>query len=233
MFSFLEEYKLREDLFEGKGIEKVMKYPHHFYAPYPEDLPKALETFDPFPYELKVFYEQIGFGFMHRRKGKINRLLDPVSLVLVNLRRDEYRYDKFLEKTLGYYDINRQLLFFQLDSGEYLAIDRTETNGCNRISYRDEKLSNSLLELLTNYHKDKYHLLDYIEYIERKKRKEEIRQSKSHNTLNNRSEDAPSLSNDEKPEIIKPQVQPPPQNPNKNRWTTLFDDDETVIGRKT
>ncbi|MDR0574161.1 MAG: hypothetical protein LBG96_09070 [Tannerella sp.] len=61
MFSFLEQYKLREELFEGKGIEKVMKYPHHFYMPYPEDLPKALETFVPFPSELKAFYEQVGF----------------------------------------------------------------------------------------------------------------------------------------------------------------------------
>jgi hypothetical protein len=62
-----------------------MKYPHHFYAPYPEDLPKALQTFDPFPAKLKTFYEQIGIGFIHWRKGLINRLLDPVSLVLVNL----------------------------------------------------------------------------------------------------------------------------------------------------
>ena len=115
MFSFLEEYKLRQDLFDDTGVEKVMKYPHHFYTPYPEDLPKALETFNPFPVELKAFYEQIGFGFMHRRKGKINRILDPVSLILVNLRLDECKYDKVLEKTLAQYDTGKQLLFFQSD----------------------------------------------------------------------------------------------------------------------
>ena len=29
MFSFLKEYKLREELFEDKGLEKVTKYSHH------------------------------------------------------------------------------------------------------------------------------------------------------------------------------------------------------------
>ncbi|MDR2138346.1 MAG: hypothetical protein LBP50_02185, partial [Tannerella sp.] len=68
--------------------------------------------------------------------GKINRLLDPVSLILVNLRQDEFRYDKALEQTLACYDINRHLLFFQLNNGEYLAINRRETNGCNPIFYK-------------------------------------------------------------------------------------------------
>ena len=162
MFSFIEEYKLREDLFEGKGIEKVMKYPHHFYTPYPADLPKALETFNPFPFELKVFYEQIGFGFMHRRKGKINRLLDPVSLILVNLRQEECRYDKDLEKALSLHDTSKQLLFFQSDKGEYIAINRRETNGCNSVFYKQSKLAASLLEFITSYHKNDYWLDDML-----------------------------------------------------------------------
>ncbi|GHT15300.1 antitoxin YxxD [Bacteroidia bacterium] len=154
MFSFLEEYKLREDLFEGNGVEKVMKYTHHFYTPYPEDIPKALETFNPFPVELKAFYEQIGFGFMHRRKGKLNRVLDPVSLILVNLRQDECRYDKALERTLAHYDTDRQLLFFQSDKGEYIAIDRTETNGSNPVFYKHHKLTDSLHEFIAGFHKN-------------------------------------------------------------------------------
>jgi hypothetical protein len=154
MFSFLEEYKLHEDLFEGKGVEKAMKYRHHFYTPYPEDIPKALETFNPFPLELKAFYEQIGYGFMHRRKGKINRILDPVSLILVNLRLDECRYDKFLEKTLAQYDTERKLLFFQANNGEYVAIDREVKNGSNPVSYKQHKLADSLLQFITNCHKN-------------------------------------------------------------------------------
>ena len=163
MFSFLEEFILREELFEGNGIEKVMKYPHHFYTPYPEDLPKALEIFNPFPFELKVFYEQIGFGFMHRRKGKINRLLDPVSLVLVNLRQDECRYDKILEEALTHYDTNKQLLFFQSHKGEYVAIDRTETNGCNPVFHKKQNLTDSLLEFITCFHKYEHWLDDILE----------------------------------------------------------------------
>ena len=155
MFSFLEEYKLREELFDDTGVEKVMKYPHHFYTPYPEDLPKALETFNPFPVELKAFYEQIGFGFMHRRKGKINRILDPVSLILVNLRLDECKYDKVLEKALAQYDTGKQLLFFQSDKGEYVAIAREETNGSNIVSYKQYTLADSLLEFITRFHKDR------------------------------------------------------------------------------
>ena len=163
MFSFLEEYKLKEDLFEEKGLEKVMKYRHHFYMPYPEDLPKALATFDPFPVELKAFYEQTGFGFMHRRKGKSNRLLDPISLILINLRQDECKYDKFLEKTLAQYDTSKQLLFFHSDKGEYIAINRKDTNGSNSVFYKQHKLTGSLLEFITLYHKNEHWLDDMIE----------------------------------------------------------------------
>ena len=131
-----------------------MKFRHHFYAPYSEDLPKALETLNPFPYELKVFYEEIGFGFMHRRKGKVNRILDPVSLVLVNLRQDECRYDKKIEEALSYYDISKQLLFFQSNKGEYVAINRTETNSCNPVFYKKLNIADSLLEFITFFHKN-------------------------------------------------------------------------------
>ena len=162
MFTFLEEYKLREELFEGKGIEKVMKYKHHFYTPYPEDLPKALGTFNPFPSELKAFYEQIGFGFMHRRKGKINRLLDPISLILVNLQQDECRYDKNLKEQLANYDTGKQLLFFQSGKGEYIAINRTEKNGCNPVFYKKDKLTDSLLEFITSIHENDTWLDDML-----------------------------------------------------------------------
>jgi len=163
MFSFLEEYILHEGLFEGEGLEQVMKYPHHFYTPYPEDIPKALAAFDPFPYELKIFYEQIGYGFMHRRKGEINRLLDPVSLILVNLMQDECRYDKKIKETLTHYDTGRQLLFFQTRGGEYIAINRTETNGCNPVFYRQLNLADSLLEFITLFHKYERWLYDLLE----------------------------------------------------------------------
>jgi hypothetical protein len=210
MFSFLEQCKLREELFEGNGVKTVMKYPHHFYTPYPEDLPKALETFVPFPAELKAFYEQVGFGFMHRRKGKINRLLDPVSLILVNLRLDECRYDKTLERTLAYYDINRQLLFFQLDNGEYLAINRMETNGCNPIFYKEQKLSDSLLRLLTDYDKNRDYLPSTVKYIDDS--------ANSPMTVTSKEENASTTENAQqaKTESV-------------SKWSTLIDDDDMII----
>lgn len=211
MFSYFEQYKLREELFEGNGVGTVMKYPHHFYTPYPEDLPKALETFVPFPAELKAFYEQVGFGFMHRRKGKVNRLLDPVSLILVNLRRDECRYDKVLERTLACYDINRQLLFFQLNNGEYLAINRIETNGCNPIFYKGQKLSDSLLKLLTDYDKNKDYLPSTVKYIDDTEK----------DTAQKSAPAASPVTTESVPhkKIIK----------SNSKWSTLMDDDDVII----
>jgi hypothetical protein len=46
---------------------------HQFFSVPEFQIEDALTAFDPFPEELKAFYYEIGFGFMHRLKlGKFS-----------------------------------------------------------------------------------------------------------------------------------------------------------------
>lgn len=161
VFSFLSEYKLSKGLFVTTDIKTIMKFRHHFYTPYEVDLPIAYERLAPFPCELNLFYEEIGYGFMHCRKGEVNRVLDPVSLVIINLLEGEFRYDKRICEIVRQNDIEKQLLFFESKSGKFLAIDRKDIAGKNAIYYRKEKLTDSLSEFMTVYHNNK----DWLEYM--------------------------------------------------------------------
>ena len=160
-YSFLKEYIFHEELFENDGVKSVMKFPHHFYTPHPVYMEKALAAIDPFPKELKCFYEEIGYGFMHRKSEKINRLFDPVSLMMINLLQEDFKYNKEIREEVAHYNIEKQLLFFQSGSGKYVVIDRTDNNGENAIYYRNHKLTDSLYEFICTYHKNK----DWLEYV--------------------------------------------------------------------
>jgi hypothetical protein len=151
-YSYLQEYKLSESVFARLGVEKVMKFCHHFYTPHKIDLSKAYNNLDPFPVELKLFYETIGFGFMHRKDGVVNRILDPVSLFMINLLQDDFHYNAEVRNVVEMYDIDKQLLFFQTQSGKYIVLDRYDTEGKNAVYFQKEKLANSLSEFINTCH---------------------------------------------------------------------------------
>jgi hypothetical protein len=151
-YSFLQEYRLSKALFATAEIKTIMKFRHHFYTPYGVDLPMAYERLNPFPCELKTFYEEIGFGFMHCRKGEINRILDPVSLVIINLLEGEFRYDKRICGIVERHDIENRLLFFESQSGKFLSIERRDVNGRNAIYNEKHKVADSLYEFIRTYH---------------------------------------------------------------------------------
>ena len=161
-YTYLQKYKLKDSYFAELGIEKTMKLNHHFYTPHEIDLSKAYDKLIPFPVELKIFYETIGFGFMHRKNGDVNRIFDPVSLFMINLLQDDFQYNPEMRKIVEMYDINKQLLFFQLQLGQYVVIDRHDISGENAIYYHDEKLAGSLSEFIYTYHKNKNWLDDIV-----------------------------------------------------------------------
>jgi len=105
------------------------------------------------PKELKEFYQEIGYGFFHKNNDSFNRLLSPLQVVQINLKEDFYETDPDLEIFDDLYN-KEKLLFFEVNEGIYLAIDRKEENGENAIWLFDKKISNSfknfILELIDN-----------------------------------------------------------------------------------
>lgn len=169
-FAFLHSYKidpLKVDISEAKEIGTLR---HLFYAVPEIDIKEALTTFNPFPVELLNFYNELGFGFFHRRKGKLNILLDPMSLVNTNLRLGYFKEDPFIMEAFRHFDNEKQLLFFKTHAGQYLSIDRAEKQGKNAIYYKNKQIESSLYDFLYNYSKN----IDYPEdFIEEKTKNKE------------------------------------------------------------
>jgi hypothetical protein len=102
------------------------------------------------PKELASFYREIGYGFMNKGNGSFNRLVDPLSLVQIFLKEDFYEGDPDLEVYDDIYN-NDKLLFFEVNEGTYLAIDKIDEGGKNKIYYFDKKVFDSLEEFITAF----------------------------------------------------------------------------------
>lgn len=72
-----------------------------------------------FPKDLRNFYENIGYGFIHsNKKDSINRIIDPHSVADVRLREDVYEYNSEIDE----YVEENQLLFFEVVEGLFLSV---------------------------------------------------------------------------------------------------------------
>lgn len=104
------------------------------------------------PYELLRFYQTHGYGFIHSPCGDTNRLLDPMSLLEVNLRKGIYEYDPDLELYDEYVD---KKLFLEVNEGIYLMMDIDLNNkGTNNIYYFDTLVAESLFALLIRFNNE-------------------------------------------------------------------------------
>lgn len=123
------------------------KQKHQFYPLKKEDIIKIYETI-PIPTELLEFYSIVGYGFFfHNSSSSFNRLLDPYSFRQINLREDLYEFDPDLElyDNEAYKD---KLIFFEVNEGVYLLIDKNDNNGKNAVYYFESKIADSLAEFL-------------------------------------------------------------------------------------
>lgn len=140
-FSFLNEYRVQHDTQNNN-------FDHIFYPLTEGDIKKAEAKFDyGLPKELKNFYLQIGYVFFHKSQGNINRLIDTTSLYQINLKRDQFESDPDLEIYDDLYNGDK-LLFYEINEGVYLAIDKVDEDGKNRIYYMNSILSDSLDEFI-------------------------------------------------------------------------------------
>lgn len=122
---------------------------HSLYAVRASSINQA-EVAIKIPNELKRFYQEIGYGFFHNSKGSINRLLSPLQLKQLNLREDFYEFDPELDSYEESYK-GEKLLFFEVNEGVYLAIDKEDAKGKNAIYFFDRKLSDSLEDFLIRF----------------------------------------------------------------------------------
>ncbi|GHT64769.1 hypothetical protein AGMMS50239_23100 [Bacteroidia bacterium] len=226
-YPFLHDYILSQEYIATLKPKELGKLRHNFHPLQEEVINEALTAFDPFPIELKNFYREIGFGYFHCDKERVNRILDPYSLIQMNNLEDRFLYDVELKRAF----VDGQLVFFQTYLYQFLTIDRKAINGENAISYKNHKIADSLSELLTYYAKDRDYLQYEIKNIDKDEIKKGIPQATLRNTFVYQSEkekkEKPATMIPEKKEIATPVITQA-ESPQKSKWTILFEDDDII-----
>lgn len=140
-FTFLNIHRVvNED--QDNGLDTV------FYPVTDKEIASLeVEIQSKLPTELVDFYSQVGYGFIRKKSGNINRFMDTYSLQDINLRTGDFEYDPDLEIYDEIYNDDK-LLFFEVNEGVYLAIDKIEHNEKNAIYYFGNKIANSLEEFI-------------------------------------------------------------------------------------
>ena len=103
---------------------------------------------------------------MFRKKGDLNCLLDPLSLINTNLRLGYFKDNIHIQKALEFCNIETQLLFFKTQSNKYLSIDRLGDK--NQVYYQDNIIDESLLNFLTAYNDSDDYVTSAISQIQDK-----------------------------------------------------------------
>ena len=144
-FSALTSFKVNNPTDEN-GLD------HIFYPVKQESIDEveAKLTFS-LPTELKEFYIQVGYGFLWQtNKDSFDRILSPKQVAQITLKEDFYGGDPDLELYDDLYE-DEKLLFFEVNEGVYLAIDKHNNNGKNAVFYFEDKISDSLEEFVRNF----------------------------------------------------------------------------------
>jgi antitoxin YxxD len=144
-FTFLSKY-----VFENpQGIDhKTVK--HSLIKLNKSDI-TCIEEYITIPHELKEFWLQIGYGFFHNKSEySFDRLLDPYSFKIINLRQDYYEFDPDLE-LYSHEDYKDKLIFLEINEGVCLLIDKVATDGKNAVYYFDKKIADSLEDFVKRF----------------------------------------------------------------------------------
>ncbi|WP_434778953.1 SMI1/KNR4 family protein [Neisseria sp. Ec49-e6-T10] len=97
------------------------------------------------PDELKEFYLNIGYGFIHSSVGNINRIMDPYSVRDFRLRQNDFEYYPDIEI---YDDFEEgKLIFFEANEVSMLSI-AIDNNKSRAIFYYNEEIATNFLEFI-------------------------------------------------------------------------------------
>jgi hypothetical protein len=232
-YPIFHDYILSEETVAEHNPKELGKFRHNFYALQESAIQDALGVFDPFPVELKQFYEEIGFGYFHCNKERANRIFDPYSLIMMNRLEDRFEYDVELKRAL----VDGHLVFFQTYLYQFFTIDRNTVDGGNAIYYKKHKIADSLQEFLQEYSDDRKYLSYIVKDIDKEEINNGITEATPRNTFvyiseDNQVEDSAVSRHQEaaQPETpVQTEVLVQPANQSTRKWSPLIDDDGFVI----
>ncbi|MFE4122761.1 SMI1/KNR4 family protein [Priestia sp. YIM B13486] len=109
-----------------------------------------------FPFELRKFLLEVGYGFLQRSEYNINRIMGPSSIRDARLKVNDFEFYPDIEV---YEDLEEdKLIFFEANESALLLIEISEEQN-NAIHYDDIKIADSLEEFLKKImENDKYYI---------------------------------------------------------------------------
>lgn len=149
-FEFLSQYRVASS--QEQDIDKGRAWKHLLIPLKPFALLEAENELGfRFPEELDEFYSKIGYGFFHNSSNQdFNRFLSPDVVAAINLREDQYEFDPDLD----IYNDPSHLIFFEVNEGVYLTLDRSVKGDKSPVYYVMSRVSESLEEFLRQYDKN-------------------------------------------------------------------------------
>lgn len=119
-----------------------------------ENVQKALNII--LPRSLRIFYQEVGYGFLHSKEDNINRIMDPSSVCEFRTQKGQFAGSSQAEDFKIYEE--DKLVFFEVSEVVYISIGFTGSNG-EKIFYRNKKIADSIEEFLEQYMKDENYFL--------------------------------------------------------------------------
>ncbi|SDD48178.1 SMI1 / KNR4 family (SUKH-1) [Priestia aryabhattai B8W22] len=110
-----------------------------------------------FPFELRKFLLEVGYGFLQRSEYNINRIMGPSSIRGARLKVNDFEFYPDIEV---YEDLEEdKLIVFEANESALLLIEISEEQH-NAIYYDDIKIADSLEEFLKKVMEDDKYYID-------------------------------------------------------------------------
>ncbi|MDE8673614.1 SMI1/KNR4 family protein [Priestia aryabhattai] len=110
-----------------------------------------------FPFELRKFLLEVGYGFIQGSEYNINRIMGPSSIRDARLKVNDFEFYPDIEL---YEDLEAgKLIFFEANESALLLIEMSEEQN-NGIYYDDIKIADSLEEFLVKVMEDDGYYFD-------------------------------------------------------------------------
>lgn len=119
---------------------------HQFYPVVPDAITEVETTLKiSLPNDLKNFYRELGYGFIHSENDNINRLMDPYSIRDFRQRENDFEF----YPDIDIYDEfeNDKLVFFEANESTMLSIGFGKSN-YNQIFCYDTLIADNLGEFI-------------------------------------------------------------------------------------
>ncbi|MEK4820085.1 MULTISPECIES: SMI1/KNR4 family protein [Priestia] len=131
---------------------------NQFYPVSKNDIEEVEETLGlKFPFELRKFLLEIGYGFLQRAEYNIHRIMGPSSIRDARLKVNDFEFYPDIEV---YEDLEEdKLIFFEVNESALLLIDISEEQH-NAVYYDDIKIADSLEEFLRKIMEDDKYYID-------------------------------------------------------------------------